>query len=141
MKRCPKCGCTKFLVTAHVTQDWYVDENGDFLEVVTECDQVVHQPDDEDIWICTACDFDAPGKEFNVPEEKPEQAPEDAANEDKARALIHQLRKYRPILDDRKQCFRADDVSVVQALEEECGWEYEKAEAFLKKYDAENKPA
>ena len=143
MKKCPKCGGTKFLVTAHVTQDWYVDENGNFLEVVKDCDQVTHAPDDDDIWVCAACDYDAAGAEFNVkeePEQDTEKTPEDAAKEDKARALIHQLRKHRTILDDR-QYFRADDVSVVQALEEECGWEYEKAEAFLKKYDAEHKPA
>ena len=37
MKRCPKCGCEIFYVTAHVTQDWKVDKNGGFLEVMDDC--------------------------------------------------------------------------------------------------------
>lgn len=27
---CPKCGNTTFTATAHVTQTWLVDEDGDF---------------------------------------------------------------------------------------------------------------
>lgn len=29
---CPKCGNTTFIATAHVTQTWLVDEDGDFIE-------------------------------------------------------------------------------------------------------------
>ena len=36
MKRCPKCGASTFYVTAHVTQDWKVDEHGDFIECVDD---------------------------------------------------------------------------------------------------------
>ena len=49
MKRCPKCGNTKFSVTAHVTQDWIVDKFGNFDSVITDCVEVTHKPDDDDI--------------------------------------------------------------------------------------------
>ena len=67
-KICPKCGGRKFLVTAHVTQDWIVDEDGDFLKCVNECVEVTHRPDDDDIWQCDTCGYDAAGSEFNVKE-------------------------------------------------------------------------
>ena len=65
-KRCPKCGSQSFLVTAHVTQDWIVDGNGNFLSCENECVETTHQPDDDDIWTCNNCGFNAPGKEFNI---------------------------------------------------------------------------
>lgn len=68
-KICPKCGGSKFLVTAHVTQDWIVDEDGDFLKCVNDCVEVTHRPDDDDIWQCDACGFDGTGSEFNEKEE------------------------------------------------------------------------
>ena len=64
-KRCPKCGGTTFLVTAHVAQDWKVDGNEEFLECVDNCSEVTHRADDEDIWACTGCGYDAPGRAFN----------------------------------------------------------------------------
>mgnify|MGYP003288766295 CR=1 FL=1 len=30
MKKCPKCGCEKFYVTAHVVDEWIVDANGNY---------------------------------------------------------------------------------------------------------------
>ena len=69
-KKCPKCGCSVLGVTAHVTQDWLVDGNGMFLKCTNECVEVTHQPDDDDIWACTKCGFEAAGKEFNI-REKP----------------------------------------------------------------------
>ena len=65
-KRCPKCGCDRFHVTAHVAQDWEVDEYGFFIENISECTEVIHRPGDEDIWNCANCGYDAPGKEFNI---------------------------------------------------------------------------
>lgn len=126
MKRCPKCGGTKFLVTAHVTQDWYVDENGEFLETVKECDQVAHYPDDEDIWICAQCDHDGPGTEFNVPEEPEKAAPATDTKKDKALALIRQLRR-----------FRAGDEEIAGAIMGECGCDHDTTAEFLKNFDAE----
>ena len=36
---CPKCGNTTFITTAHVTQTWLVDEDGDFIETKSDCGQ------------------------------------------------------------------------------------------------------
>ena len=49
---CPKCGNTTFITTAHVTQTWLVDEDGDFIEAKYDCDEVTHAPDAEDLFIC-----------------------------------------------------------------------------------------
>ncbi len=66
MKRCPKCGGQEFLVTAHVTQGWKVDEDGAFIECTNECEEVTHTPDDDDVWVCAKCGHDAAGSEFNI---------------------------------------------------------------------------
>lgn len=66
MKRCPKCGAMSFYVTAHVTQDWVVDENGDWIRTEDDCIEVTHFPNDDDVWDCANCGFSAAGKEFNV---------------------------------------------------------------------------
>ena len=68
MKKCPKCGATAFEVTAHVTQDWLVDGNGDFIQEISNCEEVTHWPDDDDVWMCARCGYDAAGSEFNVKE-------------------------------------------------------------------------
>jgi ribosomal protein S27E len=51
----------RFCVTAHVTEDWIVDEQGDFLE--TDCDcgltQVIHRPDAQDYYTCAECGTEA----------------------------------------------------------------------------------
>jgi len=70
MKRCPMCGHGLFVVTAHITQDWVVDDAGDFVGVSTDCVDVIHRPDDKDIWECEFCGFSAEGTTFNVTEEK-----------------------------------------------------------------------
>ncbi len=66
MKRCPRCGSMSFCATAHVTQDWVVDENGNFISCNDDCLEVIHFPDDNDIWDCNNCGYSAPGKTFNV---------------------------------------------------------------------------
>lgn len=40
---CPKCGNTTFITTAHVTQTWLVDEDGDFIEAKSDCDGVTEE--------------------------------------------------------------------------------------------------
>lgn len=65
-KKCPACGGTEFIVTAHVTQTWRVNGDGGFLNQVTDCDDVLHRPDDIDIWTCAACGRNGPGATFNV---------------------------------------------------------------------------
>lgn len=64
-KKCPRCGNDTFEVTGHITQDWLVDSKGDFISVTTDCIDVTHRPDDDDIWSCFKCGHSAPGKEFN----------------------------------------------------------------------------
>ncbi len=62
--RCPLCGGTIFCATAHVTQDWELNETGTFQECLNDCVEVTHFPDAEDIWDCKQCGHSAPGKEF-----------------------------------------------------------------------------
>lgn len=68
MKRCPMCGANQFCVTAHVTQGWIVDENEQFVEVIEDCEMVTHFPNDDDLWMCRECAYEATGKEFNMKE-------------------------------------------------------------------------
>ena len=64
-KMCPKCGSRRFYVGAHVTQEWKVNEHGDFLECTEDCVQVTHYPNDSDLWQCANCDYEAEGRKFN----------------------------------------------------------------------------
>ena len=56
-----KATCSKnpkhkeFVTTAHVMQDWKVDEEGNFLECMTECVQTDNGPDPDNIWTCAVC--------------------------------------------------------------------------------------
>lgn len=74
MKKCPKCGCDKFFVSAHIVQRWMVDETGEFLEVVCDCVDVAHFPDNEDLWECGECCYVAAGSEFELPESNEKQS-------------------------------------------------------------------
>lgn len=65
---CPKCGNDTFRVTAHVTQDWEVDSEGDFIDCLNDAVEITHQPDDDDIWECSGCGYSADGSEFLVKE-------------------------------------------------------------------------
>jgi hypothetical protein len=58
MMECPKDKThDRFVVTAHVTEDWVVDANGDYIETFLRSDCVViHEPDEEDVWQCFMCD-------------------------------------------------------------------------------------
>ena len=68
MKRCPNCGGQRFVVIAHVTQTWKVDQNGMLVNCLQDCIDVIHRPDDDDIWECYECGHEAAGSEFNVKE-------------------------------------------------------------------------
>lgn len=58
--RCPKNENHKeFITVTHISQDWKVDEEGNFLEVVEDCCEVVHGPDSGNIWTCDICGADA----------------------------------------------------------------------------------
>lgn len=64
--KCPYCGNKeKFVVSAHIIEDWVVDRHGEFIEVDKECVDVAHYPDDDDIWYCIEC-----GEEAIVVEEE-----------------------------------------------------------------------
>lgn len=63
-KICPRCGNATFVVTAHVTQDWLVDADGNFVEEKQSCVEVTHAPDDGDIWTCAVCGLAEPGSGF-----------------------------------------------------------------------------
>jgi ribosomal protein S27AE len=65
-KKCPKCGAGVFYVSAHVIQDWEVDEYGNFINTIDDCVEVTHHPDDNDLWECVKCGCNAPGRDFNV---------------------------------------------------------------------------
>lgn len=70
MKHCPKCGCEEFYVTAHVVQDWLVDKYGDYIDTTCDCIEVAHYPEDDDIWCCKQCGYEAEGNEFNIKEKE-----------------------------------------------------------------------
>lgn len=55
---CPKCGNNRFITTAHVTQSWEVDENGNFIKEIST-DEITHGPNDDNIWTCTKCGTEA----------------------------------------------------------------------------------
>ena len=58
--RCPKDPNHKrFVTVVHMTEDWVVDENGDFLEVANSDGEVVHGPDPGHTWTCQECGADA----------------------------------------------------------------------------------
>jgi hypothetical protein len=45
-----------------VTQTWLVDEDGDFIEAKSDCDEVTHAPDAEDLFTCSKCGAEVPAK-------------------------------------------------------------------------------
>jgi len=49
---------SRFSVSAHVVELWEVDENADFVEVITTTD-TTHRPGPEDHYTCIECDSEA----------------------------------------------------------------------------------
>ena len=68
MRVCPHCGGKRFIATGHVVQEWILDECGLCIEVKDDCICVTHEPDDQDLWQCYECGYEAAGKEFYVDE-------------------------------------------------------------------------
>ena len=56
---CPNCGGRDFYTTAHVMQEWLVHDDGEFVAVSTDCLEVTHGPDDDNIWTCVKCGAEA----------------------------------------------------------------------------------
>ncbi len=54
---CPKDRKHKrFITVAHVTEDWVVDEHGDFIDVHEASEiEVVRNPHPDNIWTCAVC--------------------------------------------------------------------------------------
>lgn len=58
--KCPRNDNHKqFSVIAHITQEWKVDLKGDFIEVLTDCIDVLHKPDKDDQFVCMTCSAEA----------------------------------------------------------------------------------
>ena len=48
----------KFTVVCHVTEEWLVDEKGNFIELIEGCIDVTHGPN-ESAWYCAECGTEA----------------------------------------------------------------------------------
>ena len=58
--RCPKNPDHKhFITVAHVTQDWVVDEEGNFVEVHSDEGETTHGPNPGNTWTCAECGAEA----------------------------------------------------------------------------------
>ena len=64
-KQCPKCGGLKFSASAHVVQTWKLDCIGKYDKTIEDCTDVTHRPDNDDLWHCQECGYEAPGKQFD----------------------------------------------------------------------------
>jgi hypothetical protein len=64
MMVCPKDNThDRFIATAHVTEDWIIDSDGNYLELSAKSDcQVLHAPDEQDVWTCFICGTEAISK-------------------------------------------------------------------------------
>ena len=49
----------EFVTTAHVMQEWKVDENGEFIDVTDDSLEVSHWPSSYNLWTCNECYADA----------------------------------------------------------------------------------
>jgi len=57
---CPdKPNHNRFSVTAHVTEEWIVNETGEFQEVTGSSGEVLHRPDSQDYYVCIECNTQA----------------------------------------------------------------------------------
>ena len=45
----------RFSTTAHVSQEWEVDRNGDFQSEIVSCLDITHYPNPQNLWICLDC--------------------------------------------------------------------------------------
>ena len=47
-----------FSATAHVLEEWLVDEHGEWVSTLT-CIEVTHKPDPDNTWTCAKCGAEA----------------------------------------------------------------------------------
>jgi len=64
--KCPQCGGDIFSATAHVAQSWMIDEDGSFMELISDCTDVIHRPGLDDVWECLGCEYKDAGEKFLV---------------------------------------------------------------------------
>jgi hypothetical protein len=56
---CPN-GCNSgFYTTAHVMQEWKLDNNGNYIETMEDCLEVTAYPHDDNVWACAKCGAEA----------------------------------------------------------------------------------
>lgn len=48
----------KFVTSAHVVEEWVVDESGNFVEVLSTL-ETAHGPNPDNLWFCYECGTDA----------------------------------------------------------------------------------
>ncbi|QST02384.1 hypothetical protein IMZ31_23325 (plasmid) [Pontibacillus sp. ALD_SL1] len=49
----------RFVTVVQITQEWIVDEIGDFIEVSHECLETKHGPRERNTWTCCECGTEA----------------------------------------------------------------------------------
>lgn len=49
----------EFIAVAHVSQEWTVDANGEFVSVEDDCLDVLHKPSQDDYFDCKICGMKA----------------------------------------------------------------------------------
>ena len=49
-----------------VEQTWKVDANGDWLNTLEDYTEIVREPSNIDLWVCTKCSYEGEGYIFNV---------------------------------------------------------------------------
>lgn len=49
----------RFSVVCHVTEEWEVDENGNFIKLIEGCIDVIHGPSKDTVWCCMECGSEA----------------------------------------------------------------------------------
>ena len=56
---CPEDSSHKrFITVAYVSEDWIVDDDGNFIEVMDTNGQLLHGPNHGNIWTCAECGCD-----------------------------------------------------------------------------------
>lgn len=49
----------RFIVSAKVTQDWMVDDKGNYIETTDTCSDVLEYPNKYETWTCSECGVEA----------------------------------------------------------------------------------
>lgn len=48
----------RFITTAHVMQEWEVDNHGNFVKELVPCLEISSEPDSGNEWVCADCQDD-----------------------------------------------------------------------------------